>query len=65
MQALFFIATFLGIYFLFSIFYPKTMFFFLPERNRRRSLGVWLTIICIAAAIVFVSVSQSAQVSGI
>lgn len=65
MQALFFIATFLGIYFLFSIFYPKTMFFFLPEKNRSRALGVILTILFIAAAIVFVSVSPAAQTSGI
>lgn len=65
MQALFFISTFLGIYFLFSIFYPKTLFFFLPERYRRRSIGVWLTIIFILAAVVFVSVSPAAQVSGI
>lgn len=65
MQALFFISTFLGIYFLFSIFYPKTMFFFLPERRRSRALGVVLTIIFILAAIVFVSVSPAAQVSGI
>lgn len=55
MVALFYIATFLGVYFLFSIFYPETMFFFLPRKYRRRSLGIWLTIICIAAAIVFVS----------
>ena len=65
MQALFFIATFLGIYFLFSIFYPRTMFFFLPEKNRSRALGVVLTIIFVAAAIVFVSVSPAAQASGI
>lgn len=65
MQALFFISTFLGIYFLFSIFYPRTMFFFLPEKNRVRWLGVLLTIIFVAAAIVFVSASPAAQVSGI
>ena len=65
MQALFFISTFLGIYFLFSIFYPKTMFFFLPEKNRSRSLGIWLTILFIALAIIFVSVSPAAQASGI
>lgn len=65
MQALFFIATFLGIYFLFSIFYPKTMFFFLPEKLRSRGLGIVLTIVFIAAAIVFVSVSPAAQASGI
>ena len=65
MQTLFFIATFLSIYFLFAIFYPKTMFFFLPEKCRTRALGVVLTIIFIAAAIVFVSVSPAAQASGV
>lgn len=65
MQALFFISTFLGIYFLFAIFYPKTMFFFLPEKRRSRALGVVLTILFVAAAIVFVSVSPAAQASGI
>lgn len=65
MQALFFISTLLGVYFLFSIFYPKTMFFFLPERHRSRGLGVLLTIVFILAAIVFVSVSPAAQASGI
>lgn len=65
MEALFFISTFLGIYFLFSIFYPQTMFFFLPERCRRRSWGILLTIIFVAAAIVFVSVSPGAQATGI
>lgn len=65
MEALFFISTFLGIYFLFAIFYPRTMFFFLPEKCRTRSLGIWLTIIFVAAAIVFVSVSPGAQATGI
>lgn len=65
MQALFFISTFLGIYFLFAIFYPKTMFFFLPEKCRTRSLGILLTILFVALAIVFVSVSSAAQASGI
>ena len=65
MQALFFISTFLGIYFLFSIFYPGTMFFFLPGRYRTRGLGIVLTIIFVAAAIVFVSASPAAQMSGI
>lgn len=65
MQALFFISTFLSIYFLFSIFYPKTMFFFLPDKCRTRGLGIILTIVFVAAAIVFVSVSPAAQVSGI
>lgn len=65
MEALFFISTFLGIYFLFAIFYPKTMFFFLPERYRSRALGVWLTIVFVAAAIVFVSISSGAQATGI
>lgn len=65
MQALFFISTFLAVYILFAIFYPKTMFFFLPEKNRSRSLGVILTIIFIALAIIFVSVSPEAQTSGI
>lgn len=65
MQALFFIATFLGIYFLISIFYPGTMFFFLPRKNRTRGLGLILTFIFIAAAIVFISVSPAAQLSGI
>lgn len=65
MQALFFISTFLGIYFLFSIFYPGTLFFFLPEKCRKRSLGIILTFIFVAAAIVFVSVSPAAQASGI
>ena len=65
MQALFFISTFLGIYFLFSIFFPNTMFFFLPEKCRTRALGIVLTILFVAAAIVFVSVSPAAQGSGI
>lgn len=65
MQALFFISTLLSIYFLFAIFYPDTMFFFLPKKNRRRSLGILLTIIFIAASIIFVSVSPAAQLSGI
>lgn len=65
MQALFFISTFLGIYFLISIFFPGTMFFFLPERHRSRGLGIFLTILFVLAAIVFVSVSPAAQVSGI
>lgn len=65
MQTLFFISTLLAVYSLFAIFYPKTMFFFLPEKCRRRSIGVWLTIIFILAAVIFVSVSPAAQVSGI
>lgn len=65
MQALFFISTCLGIYFLFSIFFPKTMFFFLPDRNRTRMLGILLTILFVALAIIFVSVSPAAQASGI
>lgn len=65
MEALFFISTFLGVYFLFSIFYPKTLFFFLPERFRTRSLGVWLTILFVALAIIFVSCSPGAQATGI
>lgn len=65
MQALFFISTFLGIYFLISIFYPQTMFFFLPDRRRSRGLGILLTFIFVIAAIVFVSVSPAAQASGI
>lgn len=64
MQALFFIATFLGIYFLISIFFPQTMFFFLPEKNRSRGLGILLTFLFVAAAIVFVSISPVAQASG-
>lgn len=65
MEALFFISTILAVYFLFSIFYPQTLFFFLPEKCRTRAWGVVLTIIFVAAAIVFVSVSPGAQVSGI
>lgn len=65
MEALFFISTFLGIYFLFAIFYPRTMFFFLPEKLRTRNLGIVLTILFVAAAIVFVSVSPGAQATGI
>lgn len=65
METLFFIATILAAYFLFSIFFPETLFFFLPERYRRRSLGIWLTVIFIAAAIVFVSCSPYPQISGI
>lgn len=65
MQALFFISTLLAVYFLFSIFYPETMFFFLPERLRRRSIGIVLTVLFIALAIIFVSVSPAAQASGI
>ncbi|MCH5217863.1 MAG: hypothetical protein J1F07_04855 [Muribaculaceae bacterium] len=65
MQALFFIATFVGIYFLIAIFNPKTMLFFLPEKWRKTSVAVWLTVFFVAAAIVFVSVSPAAQASGI
>lgn len=60
MTALFYISTFLGVYFLFSIFYPGTMFFFLPRKYRRRSLGILLTVIFVAAAIIFVSCSSPA-----
>lgn len=63
MQALFFIATFLGIYFVVSIFFPGLLFF-LPEKNRRRSLAIVLTVICIFAAIVFLAASPAAQVTG-
>lgn len=62
MEALFAISTFLSGYFLFSIFFPQTLFFFLPEKCRRRWLGVLLTVIFIAAAIVFVSCDPRAQV---
>ena len=65
MQALFFISTFLGLYSVLGIFFPHAMFFFLPEKNRSRSLGIWLTILFIALAIIFVSVSPAAQASGI
>lgn len=65
MEALFFICTFLGVYFLFSIFYPGTLLFFLPVKNRSRAIGVWLTIIFVLAAIVFVSISPGAQATGI
>lgn len=41
------------------------MFFFLPGRYRTRGLGIVLTIIFVAAAIVFVSASPAAQMSGI
>lgn len=41
------------------------MFFFLPERLRRRSIGIVLTVLFIALAIIFVSVSPAAQASGI
>lgn len=64
MQALFFIATCLALYFLISIFFPKAMFFFLPEKNRSRGLAILLTFIFVAAAIVFMSVSPTAQISG-
>lgn len=65
MEALFFISTILAVYFLFSIFFPETLFFFLPPRCRKRSVGVVLTILFVAAAIVFVSVSTGAQATGI
>ena len=65
MEALFFISTFLGIYFLISIFYPGTIFFFLPPKMRSRGLGILLTFLFVAAAIVFVSVSPGAQATGI
>lgn len=64
MQALFFISTFLGLYFLIAIFFPKAMFFFLPEKNRGRGLAILLTFIFVGAAIVFLSVSPAAQISG-
>lgn len=63
MQALFFIATFLAAYFLVCIFFPQTMFFFLPAKNRSRGLAILLTFLFVAAAIVFVSVSPGAQAS--
>ena len=65
MQALFFISTFLGLYSLLGIFFPHAMFFFLPEKCRRRSLAVCLTIIFVLAAIVFFSISPAAQCTGI
>lgn len=58
MIALCYIATFLSVYFLLSIFFPETLFFFLPKQTRTRSLGIWLTIICVAAAIVFLGCSS-------
>ena len=64
MQALFFISTLLGLYFLIAIFFPQTMFFFLPNKNRSRALAILLMVIFVGAAIVFLSVSPAAQVSG-
>ena len=64
MQALFFIATCLALYFLIAIFFPQAMFFFLPEKNRGRGIAILLTVVFVLAAIVFVSISPAAQVSG-
>lgn len=62
MAALAYISAFLGLYFLFSIFFPR-MIFFLPAKCQTRGVGILLTIVFIIAAVVFVSVTHGAPVT--
>lgn len=52
-----YIFAFLGAYFLVSVFYPGTLLFFMPNRKRKRGMAIWFLILCVAAAIVFVSIT--------